>query len=287
MKRVSIIAAMVIIMLLLSNNIVIGGGQQISKKKAWANFEPLISKKETKRIYKLTEMDNTTKQYYNKCKVLADKQYPGKFEMYELSTSFGKVSIDTQYLAVVKTLSLSPRVDGNLIYSENVAWGYPVSDELSYIDAKGKVLWKKYYDWNQKADRGISIEKITAKGEAILVHLPDTSYPREEWTGFAVVYNKIGNEVYRHKTQGLVTHGPYMTDNGKFISIGVDQLTQGKGQIWTIYDLVKGDSVNVLRTTEGPLQVDDNGIISMTSRNAIGGIKWFKYDSLRAIQRRK
>ncbi|MDO9068108.1 MAG: hypothetical protein Q7W05_06600 [Deltaproteobacteria bacterium] len=57
-----------VLVLFCQGNILYGG--EVSKKKAWANFKPLVATKETKRLYKQGEMDSIQNKYLANVKKL-------------------------------------------------------------------------------------------------------------------------------------------------------------------------------------------------------------------------
>jgi co-chaperonin GroES (HSP10) len=256
-------------------------------EKYWLNIGG-VGGKETKKVVDITKGDNVLREYYKFNKARADRGYPGKFEVYEMTGTDGKMSEDKSFLAIVKNVYLSPRVDGSLMEEPTDAiYESPLYDELKLIDASLKVLWKKRFEWGRKAYKNTTIMKVAKNGN-VLVSLPDTSagaYDRHEWPDVITVYDKTGNDIFRYLF-AATTDGPYITDNGRFVYVG-ESITRTKKERWRVYDLKKGDSVTINRTIgkEGPVHVDDNGRISMSSNEIVSGIKWLMYDSLKLYKK--
>jgi len=274
------------ILLLPGKNILFGGSQPISKQKAWANFKPLIASKETKRILKITEMDSTVKKYYNNCKARADREFPGNFEVYEISKTNGTVSVDTQYIATVKSVFLSPRVDGAIIETHtDEQFNLPLYDELTFMDADLKVLWKKTFDWGNKARGNIHINKVFQNGKNIFVSLPDTNKiakRNNEYPEIHVVYDNKGNEVFSRAFGDLMPI-PDITNNGKYLLCGEPIIRPYKEDKWKIINLETGDSalINIPLSKAGKPQIQDDGRILIVLASGQKRLRWLQFDSLK------
>jgi hypothetical protein len=233
---------------------------------------------EYKKIISPNTKDAATKKYYEWNKARADRSFPGKFEVYEVTRTSGKVSLDTQYVAIIKKVFLSPRVDGAIMEDHTDAqYDLPLYDELSFWNLNMKMLWKKTFTWDAGTTSGASIEKVAKNGKSIVVALPNPLM-LDEWNATElVVFNKAGQQVISILDDSYPAWE--MTDNGRFLYVG--KSLAGNKAKWTIYDLGNRDSAIVIQNKEkdsSPFVYEDGRIFV----ESIGYKKtWYNFDSLK------
>jgi len=245
-------------------------------------FLDLLKAKETKLVLNNSKLKGIEKDYYLHQLKYTECEKRGKgLIVYRKETQRGVISVDSHYIATVKSIMLAADVEGEErdYYSP---WDQDLSSEVVMWNKTMKVLWSKKYE------TGVDVRKISSNCNSALIILPDKSekaLSESDFPFISIVYDKKGVELFKYHAGGN-NKGVKMTDNGKYISIG-EGGPERYQNTWTIINLETMDSIEVIRQVgeEGPPHIFNNGVIEIWSKG--NKVNRMHFDSLKSIQRDK